>query len=51
MNGNSYVVLSGLKPGEKLIVSGIQKIGDGSPVRAASAAPAPPAASASQGAR
>ena len=51
MNGNSYVVRSGLKPGEKLIVSGIQKIGDGSPVRAASAAPAPPAASASQGAR
>jgi RND family efflux transporter MFP subunit len=51
MNGNSYVVLSGLKPGEQLIVSGIQKIGDGAPVRAASAAPAPPAASASQGAR
>ena len=51
MDGNSYVVLSGLKPGEKLIVSGVQKIGDGAPVRAASAAPAPPAASASQGAR
>ena len=51
MNGNNYVVLSGLKPGEKLIVSGIQKIGDGAPVRAASAPPAPPAGAASQGAR
>jgi RND family efflux transporter MFP subunit len=34
MIGNDYVVRSGLKPGEKLIVSGIQKIGDGAPVRA-----------------
>jgi RND family efflux transporter MFP subunit len=32
--GNSYVVVSGLKAGEKLIVGGIQKIGDGAPVRA-----------------
>jgi multidrug efflux pump subunit AcrA (membrane-fusion protein) len=31
--GNDYVVLTGLKPGEKLIVSGIQKIGDGAPVQ------------------
>jgi len=30
--GNDYLVLTGLKPGEKLIVSGIQKIGDGAPV-------------------
>ena len=30
--GNDYVVKSGLKPGEKLIVSGVQKIRDGSPV-------------------
>jgi RND family efflux transporter MFP subunit len=45
--GNDYVVLTGLKAGEKLIVSGIQKIGDGAPV-AASAAPAAPAASAGQ---
>jgi RND family efflux transporter MFP subunit len=30
---NDYVVKSGLKPGDKLIVSGIQKIGDGAPVR------------------
>jgi multidrug efflux pump subunit AcrA (membrane-fusion protein) len=34
MAGNDYVVLSGLKSGEKLIVSGVQKIGDGMPVRA-----------------
>jgi RND family efflux transporter MFP subunit len=32
--GNDYVVRSGLNPGDKLIVSGIQKIGDGAPVRA-----------------
>jgi RND family efflux transporter MFP subunit len=31
--GNDYVVRSGLKAGETLIVSGIQKIGDGAPVR------------------
>lgn len=32
--GNDYVVVSGLKPGERLITSGIQKIGDGAPVKA-----------------
>lgn len=32
--GNDYVVRSGLNAGDKLIVSGIQKIGDGAPVRA-----------------
>lgn len=31
--GNDYVVLSGLKPGEQLIVSGVQKVRDGAPVR------------------
>ena len=36
--GNEYVVQSGLQPGEQLIVSGLQKIRDGSPVM-----PAPPA--------
>jgi RND family efflux transporter MFP subunit len=30
---NDYVVRSGLKPGDRLIVSGIQKIGDGAPVK------------------
>lgn len=33
VSGNDYVVRSGLKPGDRLIVSGIQKIGDGAPVR------------------
>jgi RND family efflux transporter MFP subunit len=36
--GNDYIVLSGLKAGEQLIVSGVQKIGDGTPVRSGSAA-------------
>jgi multidrug efflux pump subunit AcrA (membrane-fusion protein) len=31
--GNDYVVLSGLSEGNQLIVSGIQKIGDGAPVK------------------
>jgi multidrug efflux pump subunit AcrA (membrane-fusion protein) len=40
--GNDYVINSGLKPGEKLIVSGVQKIRDGAPVAVtAPAAPAP----------
>lgn len=44
--GNEYVVLSGLKAGEKLIVGGIQKIGDGAPVMfLPPAGAAPPAAS------
>jgi len=32
LSGNNYVVVDGLKPGERLIVSGIQKVGDGAPV-------------------
>jgi RND family efflux transporter MFP subunit len=35
--GNDYVVMSGLKAGDKVIVAGVQKIGDGAPV-----APGPP---------
>jgi len=34
---NNYTVVSGLKPGEKLIASGIQKIRDGLPVQASPA--------------
>jgi RND family efflux transporter MFP subunit len=34
VQGNDYVAKSGLKPGDQLIVSGIQKIADGAPVRA-----------------
>lgn len=33
--GNDYVLLSGLKEGERLIVAGVQKIGDGMPIKAA----------------
>ena len=45
MVGNDYVVTSGLKAGETLIVSGVQKIRDGSPV----ATIAPGAASSGKG--
>ena len=34
VQGNNYVVKGGLKPGDQLIVSGIQKIADGVPVKA-----------------
>lgn len=34
IKGNDYIVKSGLKAGDKLIVSGIQKIADGAPVKA-----------------
>ena len=48
--GNDYIVKSGLKPGEKLIVSGVQKIGDGAPVQiGAPPAPASSAAPAGKG--
>jgi RND family efflux transporter MFP subunit len=33
VQGNNYLVRGGLKPGDRLIVSGIQKIGDGAPVK------------------
>ena len=33
VKGNDYIVTSGLKPGDKLIVAGIQKIADGAPVK------------------
>ena len=42
--GNNYTVVKGLKPGERLIAAGIQKIRDGAPVTAAAPAPASPAA-------
>jgi RND family efflux transporter MFP subunit len=43
---NNYTVVSGLKPGEKLIAAGIQKVRDGAPVAAA-----PPASGASPAGR
>jgi RND family efflux transporter MFP subunit len=39
--GNDYVIKAGLKPGDKLIVSGVQKIRDGAPVKASPPAPPP----------
>jgi len=33
VQGDDYVVRSGLKPGDKVIVSGVQKIGDGAPIK------------------
>ncbi len=39
--GNDYVVKSGLKAGDKLIVSGVQKIRDGAPVAVAAPSAAP----------
>jgi RND family efflux transporter MFP subunit len=41
MIGNEYIVQSGLKPGDKLITGGIQKIGDGAPVQPAPPGPPP----------
>jgi len=38
--GNDYVLAGGLKAGDKLIVSGVQKIMDGMPVRAGGPGPA-----------
>jgi RND family efflux transporter MFP subunit len=32
--GNEYIVLDGLKPGERVVISGIQKLADGVPVQA-----------------
>ena len=49
--GNDYVVLEGLAPGDRLIVSGVQKIGDGMPVtpRPAGAPPSGPPPGAATG--
>ena len=33
VSGENYVVLSGLMPGERVIVSNVQKLGDGAPVK------------------
>jgi RND family efflux transporter MFP subunit len=38
--GNEYIVRSGLEPGDRLVVSGIQMIGDGAPVTPAGSPPA-----------
>jgi RND family efflux transporter MFP subunit len=43
--GNNYPVLEGIKPGERVVVSGVQKLADGAPIQAAAdpASPPPPA--------
>jgi RND family efflux transporter MFP subunit len=32
VTGNDYVVVDGLKPGDRVVTSGVQKIGDGAPI-------------------
>jgi multidrug efflux pump subunit AcrA (membrane-fusion protein) len=32
-SGDDYIVLGGLRAGERVVVSGIQKLGDGAPIR------------------
>jgi RND family efflux transporter MFP subunit len=39
--GDAYIVLSGLKAGEKLILAGSQKVGDGAPVQPLPSGPPP----------
>ena len=48
---NAYVALTGLRPGDKLIVSGLQKIGDGAPVQVAAPARGAPPPGGGRGAR
>jgi RND family efflux transporter MFP subunit len=40
--GQNYVVQGGVKEGERIVVSGIQKIGDGMPIQAAPSGPPAP---------
>jgi len=42
--GNNYPVLDGIKAGDRVVVSGVQKLADGAPIQATAAAgPQPPA--------
>jgi RND family efflux transporter MFP subunit len=34
LRGNDYIVVGGLKAGDRVVVAGIQKIGDGAPIKA-----------------
>ena len=40
--GSSFIILEGLQAGEKIIVEGVQKVREGAPVNAVTAAAAPP---------
>jgi len=43
--GNNYPVLDGIKLGDRVVVSGAQKLADGAPIQATAApSPQPPAA-------
>ena len=44
LTGNDYLVVKGLSTGDRLIVSGVQKIGDGAPITPTPAGSAPAAA-------
>jgi len=43
--GDNYPVLEGVKPGERIVLSGAQKLADGAPIAAQGASPAPQTAS------
>ena len=43
--GNDYPIVGGLKPGDRVIVSGLQFIGEGAPVQPMTGPPGPPPAS------
>jgi membrane fusion protein (multidrug efflux system) len=44
LEGGSWVIQSGLDPGERVIVDGLQKVAPGKPVKPVVASPTPPAA-------
>ena len=44
LEGGSWVIQSGLDPGERVIVDGLQKAAPGKPVKPVAARPTPPAA-------
>jgi hypothetical protein len=43
--GDAYIVREGLNAGDRVILAGTQKIGDGAPVQMLPSSPPPPAAS------
>jgi RND family efflux transporter MFP subunit len=42
MTGNDYLITSGLKPGDRVVIAGVQKIGDGAPIAEGPPSSAPP---------
>jgi multidrug efflux pump subunit AcrA (membrane-fusion protein) len=39
ITGDSYPIVAGVKPGDRIVVSGVQKLADGAPIQPASATP------------